>query len=167
MPDANPTGDYRRTFAADFTRAVLRFEGVDSSCKVWLNGELLGTSRGSRLPAEFDVTLRAGTNVLAVRVHQWSSGSYLEDQDMWWLSGIFREVTVFPTPTIEDVFVHADYEDGTGTLRVEAPGRVDRPRARHRRRRRGDRVSARRALERRGPAALRRRSSTTTASASR
>ena len=60
-----------------------------------------GTSRGSRLPAEFDVggcCGRARSNVLAVRVHQWSSGSYLEDQDMWWLSGIFRDVTLLARP---------------------------------------------------------------------
>src|SRR3954471_24229221 len=55
VPDENPTGDYRVTFEAPFTEGVLRFEGVDSSCKVWLNGEVLGTSRGSRLPVEFDV----------------------------------------------------------------------------------------------------------------
>ena len=63
---------------------------------MWVNGDYVGTSRGSRLPAEFAVgeLLRPGAeNVLAVRVHQWSSGSYLEDQDMWWLSGIFRDVT--------------------------------------------------------------------------
>src|SRR6201986_938215 len=54
VPDANPTGDYRTTFEAPFTDGVVRFEGVDSTCKVWLNGELLGTSRGSRLPVEFD-----------------------------------------------------------------------------------------------------------------
>ena len=74
---------------------MLRFEGVDSCLRVWLNGDEVGSSRGSRLPAEFDVgaLLRPGAeNVLAVRVHQWSSGSYLEDQDMWWLSGIFRDV---------------------------------------------------------------------------
>ena len=106
---------------------MLRFEGVDSSCKVWLNGELLGTSRGSRLPIEFDVTLAAGRNVLAVRVHQWSSGSYLEDQDMWWMSGDLPRRQVFPRPRIEDVFVHADYEAGTGTLTVDAPGTVSVP----------------------------------------
>ena len=68
---------------------------------MWLNGDYVGTSRGSRLPAEFDVggLLRPGAeNVLAVRVHQWSSGSYLEDQDMWWLSGIFRDVTLLGRP---------------------------------------------------------------------
>ncbi|WP_028063541.1 glycoside hydrolase family 2 TIM barrel-domain containing protein [Solirubrobacter soli] len=133
VPDENPTGDYRRWFDVPEGfdgPAVLRFEGVDSCARVWLNGDYLGTTRGSRLPAEFDVggVLRVGeANVLAVRVHQWSSGSYLEDQDMWWLSGIFRDVTLLSRPAsgaIEDVFVHADYDhvSGSGSLRVDVPG---------------------------------------------
>ena len=131
VPDDNPTGDYRRTFRLPVgflagSRAVLRFEGVDSALKVWVNGSAVGTSVGSRLPVEFDVTdLLAddGENVLAVRVHQWSSGSYLEDQDMWWLSGIFREVRLLSRPAggLDDVFVHAGYSDGAGTLRVDTP----------------------------------------------
>ena len=77
---------------------------------------------GSRLPTEFDVgdALRPGEdNVLAVRVHQWSAGSYLEDQDMWWLSGIFRGVTLLarPADALDDVFVHAGYDHATGTGR--------------------------------------------------
>jgi beta-galactosidase len=131
VPSENPTGDYRRRFDLDADwlaePAVLRFDGVDSCARVWLNGHELGVTRGSRLPAEFDVTglLRTGPNLLAVRVHQWSSGSYLEDQDMWWLSGIFRAVTLLARPAggIADYWVRADYDhrDGRGTLRVEAP----------------------------------------------
>ncbi|HEX4247748.1 MAG TPA: glycosyl hydrolase family 2 [Pseudonocardia sp.] len=131
VPSENPTGDYRRHFELDAgwlaEPAVLRFDGVDSCARVWLNGHELGVSRGSRLPVEFEVSglLRAGTNLLAVRVHQWSSGSYLEDQDMWWLSGIFRAVTLLARPAggIGDYWVRADYDhrDGSGTLRVEAP----------------------------------------------
>jgi beta-galactosidase len=137
VPDENPTGDYRRRFEvpADWRdrAAVVRFEGVDSCLCAWLNGELVGTSMGSRLPVELDVgwMLRPGEeNVLAVRVHQWSAGSYLEDQDMWWLSGIFREVALIQRPArpLEDVFVHADYDHvtGAGRLRVDAsaPARV-------------------------------------------
>lgn len=129
VPDDNPTGDYRRTFHLPpgwpAGTAVLRFDGVDSCFRVWLNGTELGHAKGSRLPAEFEVghLLRTGRNVLAVRVHQWSAGSYLEDQDMWWLSGIFRGVTLIATPAggIPDYFVHADYdhETGAGTLRVD------------------------------------------------
>lgn len=130
VPDENPTGDYRRDFDLPASwqslGAVLRFEGVDSCFTAWLNGHELGWSTGSRLPVEFDVTphLRPGRNVLAVRVHQWSAGSYLEDQDMWWLSGIFRDVTLLARPAggIEDFFVRADYDHLTarGTLRVES-----------------------------------------------
>ena len=132
VPTENPTGDHRLRFEAPAewagARAVLRFDGLDSCGRVWLNGAELGVTQGSRLPAEFDVTgvLRPGAeNVLAVRVHQWSAGSYLEDQDMWWLPGIFRDVTLRLRPGggIDDVFVHAgyDHETGEGTLRVEAP----------------------------------------------
>ena len=140
VPDENPTGDYRRPFTVPEewagTDAVLRFEGVDSCLRAWLNGVELGTAMGSRLPTEFEVgeLLRpGGENVLAVRVHQWSAGSYLEDQDMWWLSGIFRSVTLLarPADALDDVFVHAGYDHttGTGTLRVDtrAPARVTVP----------------------------------------
>jgi beta-galactosidase len=124
-PEQNPTGEYRYRFdvPADFPRdrAVLRFEGVDSAFAVWLNGVRLGDGKGSRLPTEFDAAavLRPGPNVLAVRVHQWSSGSYLEDQDMWWLSGIFRPVSVVARG-LEDWFVRAGYDHttGRGTLSV-------------------------------------------------
>ena len=130
VPTENPTGSYRRTVAVPDTwagqRAVLRFEGVDSCFAVWVNGQEVGTAQGSRLPSEFDVTdlLRPGTdNVVAVRVHQWSAGSYLEDQDTWWLSGIFRDVALVARPAggIRDVFVHAGYDvaTGSGTLRVD------------------------------------------------
>ncbi|WP_377272458.1 glycoside hydrolase family 2 TIM barrel-domain containing protein [Peterkaempfera sp. SMS 1(5)a] len=134
VPDENPTGDHRLVFdlPADWPSdggAVLRFEGVESCCRVWLNGQELGVSRGSRLPVEFDAAplLRRSGNVLAVRVHQWSSGSYLEDQDMWWLPGVFREVTLQHRPDggVRDLFVHAgwDHRTGLGTLRVDAdPG---------------------------------------------
>jgi beta-galactosidase len=126
VPDANPTGEYRLRFDVPdgfpLPRAVLRFDGVDSCFAVWLNGVRLGDGKGSRLPTEFDVsgTLRHGQNVLAVRVHQWSAGSYLEDQDMWWLSGIFRPVRIV-TRGLADFFVHADFDPGSGrgTLSVQ------------------------------------------------
>ena len=129
-PDENPTADYRRAFDLPAEWAglgvVLRFDGVDSCVKVWLNGHELGYSTGSRLPVEFDVTeavIPGARNVLAVRVHQWSAGSYLEDQDMWRLSGIFRDVTLLGRPHggLDDFFVHADldHETGRGTLRID------------------------------------------------
>jgi beta-galactosidase len=131
VPDDNPSGEYRRRVTLppqwDFGgRAVLRFDGVDSCYAVFVNGAAAGHSQGSRLIREFDVTglVRPGDNVIAVRVHQWSAGSYLEDQDMWWLSGIFRSVTLLNERpgAIGDFFVHADYDPdtGAGLLRVEA-----------------------------------------------
>ena len=135
VPHENPTGDYRVEFDVpdDFGDAVLRFQGVDSCAKVWLNGSELGWSTGSRLPFEFDAPVRPGRNVLAVRVHRFSSGTYLEDQDMWWLPGIFRDVELIERPAgaIDDHFVHADYDHltGVGTLRVDAtaPAEVSIP----------------------------------------
>lgn len=128
VPYANPIGDHVVAFDAGpefFPHALLRFDGIDSAGTVWLNGVELGTTRGSRLTHEFDVSgvLVEGANTLAVRVAQFSAGSYVEDQDMWWLPGIFRDVTLQARPAngIDDVFVHADYDPGTGegTLRVE------------------------------------------------
>ncbi|WP_405687819.1 DUF4981 domain-containing protein [Streptomyces sp. NBC_01387] len=140
VPTENPTGDHLRTFDLPARwpgsgEAVLRFDGVESCARVWLNGEELGEFKGSRLPHEFAVgaLLRAEGNVLAVRVHQWSSGSYLEDQDQWWMPGIFRDVTLLHRPdgAAGDFFVHAayDHRSGRGTLRVDSavPGRVTVP----------------------------------------
>ena len=127
-PDANPVGDLLFEFVAApeyFPSALLRFDGIESAGTVWLNGTLLGTTRGSRLAHEFDVTgvLVPGTNVLAVQVAQFSAASYVEDQDMWWLPGIFRDVTLQARPAegIDDVFVHADFNHSTGEgiLRIE------------------------------------------------
>ncbi|KAF2774008.1 putative beta-galactosidase [Teratosphaeria nubilosa] len=95
----------------------LRFEGVDSSFHVWLNGNEIGYSQGSRNASEFDVTDYvdiAGQNVLAVRVYQFSDGSYLEDQDQWWLSGIFRDVHLVGFPKdvhFEDLAVKTSFDD--------------------------------------------------------
>ncbi|WP_328648471.1 DUF4981 domain-containing protein [Amycolatopsis sp. NBC_00348] len=129
VPSDNPTGDHRRRFDLPASwpagPAVLRFDGIDSCARIWLNGVELGVTKGSRLPAEFEVgpLLRPRDNVLAVRVHQWSAGSYLEDQDMWWLSGIFRDVTLLARPAggIGDYWLRADYDHttGLGTVRVE------------------------------------------------
>ncbi|MEV0643761.1 glycoside hydrolase family 2 TIM barrel-domain containing protein [Phytomonospora sp. NPDC050363] len=139
VPTDNPTGDHRRSFdlPADWPGgpAVLRFEGIESCGRIWLNGTELGITFGSRLPVEFPVgeLLRESGNVLAVRVHQWSAATYVEDQDMWWLPGIFREVTLRSRPTggLDDVRVRADFDHATGlgTLLVETdvPATVDCP----------------------------------------
>ncbi|WP_457964174.1 DUF4981 domain-containing protein [Arthrobacter sp. D1-29] len=128
VPETNPIGDHLVEFhaGAEFQpRAILRFDGIESAGTVWLNGTELGTTRGSRLAHEFDVSgiLVEGKNLLAVRVAQFSAATYTEDQDMWWLPGIFRDVTLQARPEqgIDDAFVHADYDHhtGEGILRVE------------------------------------------------
>ncbi|MFF4832863.1 glycoside hydrolase family 2 TIM barrel-domain containing protein [Streptomyces sp. NPDC001315] len=140
VPTENPTGDHLRFFDLPDEwpsdgGAVLRFDGVESCARVWLNGTDIGEFKGSRLPHEFAVghLLKPAGNVLAVRVHQWSAGSYLEDQDQWWLPGIFRDVTLLhrPAGSALDFFVHASYDHvtGEGTLRVDSDvdGRVSVP----------------------------------------
>lgn len=128
VPDENPTGDYRRTFElpGDWpagARVVLRFDGVESLYRVWLNGTEVGIATGSRLAQEFDVTdvVQPGTNLLAVRVHQWSPASYLEDQDQWWLPGIFRDVTLVARPAdgLRDVWLRTGWADGAGWIEPE------------------------------------------------
>lgn len=132
VPDENPTGDYRRNFTipadwASAERIVLRFDGVESRYKVWVNGTVIGVGTGSRLAQEFDVTeaIRPGENVLAVRVHQWSASSYVEDQDQWWMPGIFRDVTLQARPQagIDDVWLRTPFEgtsdSGSGIIDAE------------------------------------------------
>ncbi|MEV0933102.1 glycoside hydrolase family 2 TIM barrel-domain containing protein [Streptomyces phaeochromogenes] len=129
VPDENPTGDYRRHFDvpadwSDAERVVLRFDGVESLFRVWVNGVEIGSASGSRLAHEFDVTsaVRTGDNVIAVRVHQWSAASYVEDQDQWWLPGIFRDVTLIARPAggIEDVWLRTGFDHARGRGSVEA-----------------------------------------------
>ncbi|MGW7757999.1 glycoside hydrolase family 2 TIM barrel-domain containing protein [Streptomyces violaceusniger] len=128
VPDENPTGDYRRHFHlpsgwSEGDRVVLRFDGVESLFKVWVNGVEIGSASGSRLAHEFDVTcaVHPGDNVVAVRVHQWSAASYVEDQDQWWLPGIFRDVTLLARPVggIEDVWLRTGFDNGRGRLDPE------------------------------------------------
>ena len=103
--DWNPVGSYRRTFTVpanwDGRQVYINFDGVQSAFYVWVNGKKVGYSQGSRTPGEFNITeyLQAGDNQLAVEVYRWSDGSYLEDQDFWRLSGIYRDVYLWSTPT--------------------------------------------------------------------
>ena len=124
VPEQNPTGLYRRRFnltpdAGKHYRLV--FNSADSYLEVFLNGRFVGMSKDSRLPAEFDVTplLTAGENTLACRVLKYSDGSYLEDQDMWRLSGLQRSVSLLALPKtrIADVEVRAG-QDGAISVTV-------------------------------------------------
>ena len=116
---SNPVGSYLKTFTlpTDWKdqRILLHFGGVSSAMYVWLNGELVGYSQDSRLPAEFDISdkVKSGENRLAVEVYRWSDGSYLENQDHWRLSGIHREVylTAQPKVHLNDVFVRTDLDE--------------------------------------------------------
>ncbi|KAG6040647.1 hypothetical protein E4U41_007548 [Claviceps citrina] len=109
----------------------LRFEGVDSSFAVWVNGSEVGYSQGSRNPSEFDVTdliHAGGENRLAVEVYQRCDGSYLEDQDEWWLSGIFRDVYLHAFPKVHPIDFHVKtdldgkFEDAALRVKVQVSG---------------------------------------------
>jgi beta-galactosidase len=115
VPDENPTGLYRTGFSLpddwDGRRVVLHVGAAESVLYVWLNGAAVGMGKDSRLPQEFDLTpyLVAGENLLACAVVKWSDASFIEDQDQWWMGGIFRHVFLYATgPTfIADVFALA------------------------------------------------------------
>ncbi|KAK2731282.1 hypothetical protein FQN55_004794 [Onygenales sp. PD_40] len=121
VPTQNPTGTYRRTFYVppswdSSSQLRLRFEGVDSAYHLWVNGIAVGYAQGSRNPAEFDISnvvRRDSSNEIFVRVYKWSDGSYIEDQDQWWLSGIFRDVYLLGFPSagrIEDFFIKTELD---------------------------------------------------------
>ncbi|KAJ5761588.1 Glycoside hydrolase family 2 N-terminal [Penicillium manginii] len=134
VPTENPVGTYKRSFRVPPSWTVpsqirLRFDGVDSAFHLFVNGKQIGYSQGSRNPAEFDITdhvLLEEDNQVIVRVYQYCDGSYLEDQDQWWLSGIFRDVYLLAfsaTARIEDFFVQTwlddSYKDATLQIGLE------------------------------------------------
>ncbi|MGV2620824.1 UNVERIFIED_CONTAM: DUF4981 domain-containing protein [Halobacillus marinus] len=133
VPDENPTGSYVREFYVPEEwleeKVFVKFEGVDSAFHLWVNGKEAGYSQGSRIPSEFDLTpfLKAGTNRIAVRVYQWSDGSYIEDQDMWWLSGIFRDVylLVVPKVHIDDIFVKTVWKQSSDVAELVVETKVE------------------------------------------
>ncbi|HEY9285413.1 MAG TPA: glycoside hydrolase family 2 TIM barrel-domain containing protein, partial [Pyrinomonadaceae bacterium] len=111
--ERNPVGSYRRTFdlpaAWDGRETFLVLRGANSACYVWVNGQRVGYSEDSRLPAEFNITryVRPGENTVAVEVYRFSDGSYLEDQDFWRLSGLFRDVELVSRPPLHVRDFHA------------------------------------------------------------
>lgn len=137
--DYNPVSSYRTEFTVpnDWRGRDVHviFDGVDSGFYLWINGEKVGYNQGSRTPAEFNITkyLRRGTNVMAVQVFRWTDGSYLEDQDFWRLSGIFRNVYLWSTSEqhIRDFFVQSSlddkYSDGVFQLQGEIKAEQSSP----------------------------------------
>jgi beta-galactosidase len=130
IPDYyNPTGCYKRKFMIpeswESKEVMLRFEGVKSASYVWVNGKRVGYNQGGFEPAEYNITpfIQEGENDLAVQVIRFSDGSYLENQDMWRLSGIFRDVKLYAQPKtfIHDYYIITDldreYKDVT--LKIE------------------------------------------------
>ncbi|GAB3950189.1 glycoside hydrolase family 2 TIM barrel-domain containing protein [Spirosoma harenae] len=128
--DTNAVGLYRVRFTAPAgfqdRNIFLHFAGVQSTCRVYLNGQLVGYHEDSMTPAEFLINdkLKSGENLLAVEVINWSDGSYLEDQDFWRLSGIFRDVCLISTPKtyLRDLAVVTDLDDQfqNATLKLTA-----------------------------------------------
>ncbi len=133
-PDYNPVSSYRRTFRVPASwqgrRVILRFDGVGSAFTVWVNGKRAGYAEDSKLPSEFDVTPLVRSeptelNTLAVEVFRWCDGSYLEDQDMFRYSGIFRDVTLWSMPKdgIWDFVVRTSVD---GRIEVEVEKKVEK-----------------------------------------
>ena len=134
LANYNPVSSYRRTFELPEIfknrEVILRFDGVYSAYYVWINGEMAGYAEDSHLPSEFNVTklVKEGQNEIAVQVFRWCDGSYLEDQDMFRFSGIYRDVTLVSRPKsgvadfwTEQVFGN-DYKDVDLTLNVKTYG---------------------------------------------
>ncbi len=129
--EENPVGSYQRVFEVPSNWAgrevFVRFGAVSSAFYLWVNGEYVGYSEGSKTASEFNITevARPGKNTIAVEVYRWSTGSYLEDQDFWSLSGIQRDVHLYARPKqrVRDYFVHTpltnNYTDGDFSIDVE------------------------------------------------
>lgn len=133
----NPVGSYVKYFTLEEQmkgkRTFISFQGVETAFYVWLNGTFIGYSEDSFTPAEFELTetLREGENKLAVEVYKRSSASWLEDQDFFRFSGIFRDVFLYSIPRVHvrDIFVKAgltdSYQEGTLEIRAELIGDID------------------------------------------
>lgn len=130
--ERNPVGSYRRNFSLPpewkGRQVFLTFDGVDAGFFLWVNGQKVGYSVNSRNAAEFDITryVHPGENMVAVEVYRFTTGSYLEDQDMWRLSGIFRNVTVWAAPQehLRDFFIRTDLDKAYENAVVEVVAKV-------------------------------------------
>ncbi|CAA0808961.1 glycoside hydrolase family 2 protein [Striga hermonthica] len=137
VPEDNPTGCYRTLFNLpkewEDRRIFLHFEAVDSAFFLWVNGHPTGYSQDSRLPAEFEITDFCHpcgsdkSNCLAVQVMRWSDGSYLEDQDHWWLSGIHRDVLLLAKPKvfIADYFFKSSLAEDFSSADIQVEVKID------------------------------------------
>lgn len=137
VPADNPTGCYRTYFYIpkewQGRRIFLHFEAVDSAFCAWINGVSVGYSQDSRLPAEFEISDYCHPhgsdkkNVLAVQVFRWSDGSYLEDQDHWWLSGIHRDVLLLAKPQvfISDYFFKSNLAEDFSHADIQVEVEID------------------------------------------
>ena len=120
----NPIGEYQRSFVlpAGWENCFIRLEGADSAAALWCNGNYIGYTEDTFTPAEFDMTaaVHPGENTLTVQVYRFSSGSWLEDQDFWRMSGLFRSVELFTKPEVhlEDVFVKQSFADDFSSATV-------------------------------------------------
>ena len=129
VPEENPTGVYHRTFTLSpewaSRRTVIHFGGVESYFELYVNGTFAGMGKDCRLPSEFDIStlVKEGENELTVKVIRWSDGSYVEDQDHWWMAGIYRSAYLYSTDHafLEDIFALSDYDLATreGLLRLD------------------------------------------------
>jgi len=143
-PYGNPTGCYKRSFELDSElqgkQVFIHFDGVEAGFQLWVNGEYVGYSEDSKLPAEFNLTpyLKEGENTIACRVFRWTSGSWLEDQDGFNMSGIYRDVWLFATPdlAIRDFFatadLDADYQDAALNVDLKVKNYATAPSKKHR-----------------------------------
>ncbi|HIF9254543.1 TPA: beta-galactosidase subunit alpha [Photobacterium damselae] len=119
VPTDNPTGAYQRTFTLgeqwNDKQTIIKFDGVETYFELYVNGQYVGFSKGSRLTAEFDISayVQQGENLLSVRVMQWADSTYIEDQDMWWTAGIFRDVYLVGKEAVhvQDFTVRTDFAD--------------------------------------------------------
>ena len=136
MPAENPTGAYRKKFTIhkeEGKEYILRFDGVESAYHLWLNGKMIGYNQGSHITAEFDITeaVRDGENLLAMKVYKFCDGSFLENQDMWTMSGIVRDVNLITRESLHlsDYRVVADYDSDnkTSSLKLSAEIENHRP----------------------------------------
>ena len=126
-PDYNPVSSYRTEFTVPEEwagrKVILRFDGVYSAYFLWINGEKVGYAEDSKLPSEFDITkyLKPGKNLLAAEVYRWCDGSFLEDQDMFRFSGIYRDVTLIAMPQagIEDFYFRTTLTNSYKDAKVE------------------------------------------------